>query len=679
MWVNMDNSPTFSERKWTKYPLLIRLLIFGLMSVMFFTSGWAQAQTFDFIDQFDVSRSVSIISEAATITGISGNYALTIANGEYSINGGDFTSAHGTVTNLDQIRVRITSPSNYGNVATAQVSIDGVSASFSVRTEDDPNTGWASVPTILNRINPPVFPALDFNITDYGAVGDGQLDCSEAFKDAIEACHDAGGGRVIVPQGSYLTGAIHLKSNVNLYISENATVKFSQNPADYLPIVYTRYEGTECYNYSPPIYAFEQQNIAITGSGTLNGQGDNTHWWNWTQLDNQDVSQLRQQAEDGVPVAQRVYGDGHHLRPNMIQPYHCQNVLIDSVTIKNSPMWHVHPVLCTNLTIQNMTVVGHGPNNDGCNPESCRDVWIKNCYFNTGDDCIAIKSGRNADGRRVNVATENVIIQNCTMKDGHGGVVMGSEISGSCRNIFAEDCSMNSPNLNRALRLKTNSIRGGVIENVYLRNITVGQVSEAAFKINFYYGEGDISDFPPIVRNVEIRNMTVQNCRYALLMRGYARSPISNIRIIDSEFRNTDSQNSISEVQNLILQNVSINAELTNKIINPVNDNPTSVKKYEHETAIPGILRLFPVYPNPFNCGTTIRYYIPYSNHVSLVVYDILGRQVATLVDEYKHAGHYSFLWNAENSDDKSLSSGVYYARLKNGFNSKTVKLLYVR
>jgi len=655
-----------------KHNLLISFLMFWLTLFAFFIPDWALTQTFDFIDQFDVLRNSLIISEPVAITGISEGSEITIINGKYSINNSDFTSEPGTVKNLDQIRVRVTSSPNYGSVVTAQVHIDGMSASFSVRTKDDPNSGWASVPTILSRINPPVFPNRDFNIINFGAVGDGLVDCTEAFNKAITACHNAGGGRVVVPDGTYLTGAIHLKSNVNLYISKNGVVKFSQDPADYFPVVFTRFEGTECYNYSPPIYAFEQQNIAITGQGTLDGQGDSGHWWPWKSTGNADVSQLRQQGEDGIPVEQRIYGDGHYLRPNMIQLYRCQNILIDSVTIKNSPMWHIHPVLCTNVTIKNVTVIGHGPNNDGIDPESCRDVLIKNCYFDTGDDCIAIKSGRNADGRRVNMPTENVVIQGCTMKDGHGGVVIGSEISGSCRNIFAEDCYMDSPNLNRALRIKTNSLRGGVIENIYLRNITVGQVSEAAIKINFYYGEGDVSDFTPIVRNVEVRNMTVQKTRYALLMRGYERSPISNVRIINSEFRKVEEDNSIKEIQNLALQNVSINAEVINKIINPQNDNFTVVG--ENRTNLPGTIRLFQVYPNPFNLKTNITYMVPERNRVTLTVFNLQGQEVTRLFDEIKAAGEYSMKFDAS-----SLGSGIYLYQLNAGGRIKTKKMTLIK
>ena len=174
-----------------------------------------------------------------------------------------------------------------------------------------------------------------------------------------------------------------------------------------------------------------------------------------------------------------------------MQPYRCQNVLIEGVTIINSPMWELHPVLCTNVTIRDVTINTHGPNNDGCDPESCRDVLIERCTFDTGDDCIALKSGRNDEGRRLGVPIENVIIRDCVMKDGHGGVVIGSEMSGGARNVFAERCRMDSPNLDRALRIKTNAVRGGLVERVYMRDVTVGQVAEALVTVNFYYEEGD--------------------------------------------------------------------------------------------------------------------------------------------------------------------------------------------
>jgi polygalacturonase len=266
-------------------------------------------------------------------------------------------------------------------------------------------------------------------------------------------------------------------------------------------------------------------------------------------------------GDTGVPVSQRIFGAGKQLRPNMIQPYKCKNVLIEGVTIKNSPMWHIHPVLSTNVTVRNVRVIGHGPNNDGCNPESSKDVLIEGCYFDTGDDCIAIKAGRNNDGRRVNVPSENIIIRNCQMKDGHGGVVIGSETSGGTRNVFAENCTMDSPNLERVLRIKTNSVRGGTIENIYMRNVKIGQVREAVLKVNFQYGEGDAGDFTPIVRNVNMENVTSQKSRYALSISGYEHSPITGVHLKNCIFDNVEKSNILIGVENLVMDNVKINGE----------------------------------------------------------------------------------------------------------------------
>lgn len=448
-----------------------------------------------------------------------------------------------------------------------------VSLSCETSSSSELNTAWEQVPGILEQIAPPAFPAQDFVITDFGAIGDGETDCTEAFRQAIAACHEAGGGRVVVPEGNFLTGAIHLKSNVNLHVRKNATVLFSRDSKKYLPVVHTRFEGVECLNYSPFIYAYQQQNIAITGGGTLDGQAGVDTWWAWKGRKeygwnegepngDADVERLFRMAEDGVAVDQRVFGEGCYLRPNFIQPYECKNVLIEGVTIRRSPMWVVHPVLCENVTVQNVTVISHGPNNDGCNPESSKNVLIKDCYFDTGDDCIAIKSGRNADGRRVNTPSENIIVQGCTMKDGHGGVVIGSEMSGNCRNVFVEDCVMDSPNLERALRIKTNSLRGGIAENIFMRNVTVGEVSEAVVLVNYNYGEGDVGQFTPVVRNIYVSNVTSAKSKYALSLIGYERSPVTNLNIYDCRFDGVKEGNRLRHYKDLNMTNVYINGEL---------------------------------------------------------------------------------------------------------------------
>ena len=423
-------------------------------------------------------------------------------------------------------------------------------ASVAVAMTDE--EGWNRLPALLEKIQPPTFPDEDFDITGFGAKGNENTDCTQAFAKAIEACNTAGGGRVIVPEGIYLTGAIHLKSNVNLHLKEGAVISFFTNTDDY-PLVYTRFEGTECMNFSPLIYAFEQENIAVTGEGTLDGNASNMNWWRWKWTQGPDVKLLCDMGDKNIPVEQRVFGQGKKLRPNMIQPYRCKNILIEGVTIKNSPMWHIHPVLSENITVRNVKVVGHGPNNDGCNPESSKNVLIEECYFDTGDDCIAIKSGRNNDGRRVKVSSENIVVRDCTMKDGHGGVVIGSEVSGSVRNVYAENCVMDSPNLDRGLRIKTNSVRGGVVENVFMRNVTMQQVKEAALKINYHYQEGDNGDFPPTVRNIFMTNVHSYKSKYPWHIRGYDHNKIQNVVLKGCTFENTELEGVAEGVENFIV------------------------------------------------------------------------------------------------------------------------------
>ena len=431
---------------------------------------------------------------------------------------------------------------------------------------DDP---WTVVPQLLKRIQAPSLPDRDFAVTRYGAKGDGKTDCSEALRGAIRAANAAGGGRVIVPEGIWLTGAIHLKSNVNLHVAKGATLHFSPDAKQY-PIVLTRFEGLECMNYSPFVYAFEQENIAITGGGILDGDASCEHWWPWsgkghcgTAPGNQRKARaaLMDMAERGLPVAERVFGEGGWLRPMFVQPYRCTNVLIEGVTITNSPMYEMHPVLCRNVTVRNVTVSSHGPNNDGCDPESSSEVLIDGCTFDTGDDCIAIKSGRNADGRRLHRPSENIVIQNCTMKDGHGGVTLGSECSGGIRNVYARDCKMDSPNLDRVLRFKDNAMRGGVLEHIYLRDIDAGQVSGPAIEVDLQYEEGPNGPFPPVVRDVEVVNLKVRKCRAAISIRGYKDAPVSDVRLRDCVFEQAAQGNVLENVEGLKLENVTVNGK----------------------------------------------------------------------------------------------------------------------
>jgi len=433
----------------------------------------------------------------------------------------------------------------------------------------DPKDPWASLPDLLARIKPPNIPRRDFVITKYGG----------SIAKAIAAAHNAGGGRVVVPAGDYETGPIHLKSRVELHVAEGATLRFTRDTSQY-PVVLTRWEGVELMNYSPLIYAFGCEDIAVTGEGTLDGQADEEHWWPWkgvTTGKRADVTthdsaqgvpapqlvnrnQLLQQAEDGVPVAQRVYGPGHYLRPSFIEPYRCKNVLIEGVTILNAPFWVTHPTLCTNVIVRGIKVNSHGPNNDGCDPESCRDVLIEDCVFDTGDDCIALKSGRNADGRRLNTPVENVIIRNCVMKDGHGGITVGSEISGGARNVFAEKCRLDSEHLERALRFKTNTLRGGIIENVFVRDIEIGEVNLAPIEIDLRYEPRDQGPFIPEVRNILVERMTSKKSKHGLYIVGLEKAPIRNVVVRESTFRGVAQGHVIEGTVELTLDRVTTEA-----------------------------------------------------------------------------------------------------------------------
>lgn len=417
---------------------------------------------------------------------------------------------------------------------------------------------WQQMYPILARIKAPLFPDVEFPITKYGAAADGKSDASKAIAQAIEACHKAGGGRVVVPAGEYVTGPIRLLSGVNLHLDHGTTLKFKTDPKTYLPAVRSWFEGMECFNYSPLIYAYEAKNIAITGEGTLDGQAADDNWWPWkgkaehgwkagAPQQKAARDRLIKMVEQGTPVEQRKFGEGDYLRPSFIEPFRCQNVLIEGVRIVRSPMWEIHPVLSTNVTVRGVHIETHGPNNDGCNPEACRDVLIEDCVFDTGDDCIAIKSGRNNDGRRIGLPSENVVIRRCTMKDGHGGVTIGSEISGGCRNVFVEDCTMDSPNLDRAIRFKSNAVRGGVVENIFIRNVKVGTVADAALQIDFVYEEGAKGPHKPVVRNLVIENMTVANAQRVLDVQGFAGAEISGVRILGSTFKGITKDDVVKE------------------------------------------------------------------------------------------------------------------------------------
>ena len=396
---------------------------------------------------------------------------------------------------------------------------------------------------IEQSIQLPKIAERQFLITSFGAKTTATAAQNQkAINRVISLVSKKGGGKVIIPKGTWNTVAIELKSHVNLVLEEGATLHFAFEPKLY-PLVRTSWEGLACWNYSPCIYAYKATDIAITGKGTIDGGGNNDTFWQWNgsprfgykegvTKESQKLgsrSKLLKMAEDGVPFDERKFGMGYGLRPQLVNMVHCERILIKDVKMINSPFWVIHPLLSKNITVDGVYVWNEGPNGDGCDPEACENVLIQNCVFHTGDDCIAIKSGRNNDGRLWNQPSRNIIIRNCKMEDGHGGVVIGSEISGGCENVYAENCVMDSPHLERILRIKTNNCRGGQVQNINMRNVVVGQCKEAVVKINLDYERKEICyrGFEPIVNNVNVENVTCQKSDYGVLIIG--RDSLENV------------------------------------------------------------------------------------------------------------------------------------------------------
>lgn len=405
---------------------------------------------------------------------------------------------------------------------------------------------------ILTRIQAPQFPPLEMNIRDCGAIGDGVTLDTEAIQQTVRRVHELGGGKVIVPSGRFLTGSLELLSHVNLHLEQSDSVLLfcTETTEQHYPLAFGHWECTPLWNYRALIYALNACDIALTGKGVLDGQASETVWWNWTHqiehawsthgrnLQRPASLRLREMNLSGIPAEERRFGDGDYLRPMFIQTLYCQNVLLEGVTLCNSPMWQVNPVMCRNVIIRRMTLRSHGHNNDGVDPESCRDVLIEENLFDSGDDCIAIKSGRDRDGRKADVPCENIIIRYNRFADGHGGIALGSEMSGGIRNVFAAYNEFDSPELTYPLRIKANALRGGVIENIWLRHSRVKRVRDAVVHVTMNYAEGIYGSHLPRFRHIVIEDLEAAGGEYGLFIEGMSQSPVEglslkNIRISD--------------------------------------------------------------------------------------------------------------------------------------------------
>ncbi|NKQ56902.1 glycoside hydrolase family 28 protein [Amycolatopsis sp. K13G38] len=417
--------------------------------------------------------------------------------------------------------------------------------------------------------------APEVTITDFGAVPGG--DCTRAINDAIAARSAAGGGRVIVPGGRWHTGAIRLRSGVELHLEAGATLLFSTDPAAYLPVVLTRWQGVEVYNYSPLIYADGEHDIAIAGQGVLDAQGDNAHWWPWIGsgqygwqpgMPNQrdDWAALERMGVQGVPVSERVFGDGHYLRPSFVQPFRCRTVLISGVTIRNSPMWTIHPVYCDDVTIRDVRIESVGPNGDGCDPDSCENVRVQRVTFATHDDCIAIKSGRDEDGRRVGIPSRNILVEDCVFLSGGGAVAIGSEMSGGVSDVVARglrlpfDPALGEASNSFVLSVKSTSTRGG-----YMRNISVSDVDCSAWtyvpvEVTFQYSGGTGGTNYADVSGIVARDWSVRGpCECPIRIRAVEAAPVHGVDLRDLAFAQAANPPLIQNTTDVTIRDVTVN------------------------------------------------------------------------------------------------------------------------
>ncbi len=409
----------------------------------------------------------------------------------------------------------------------------------------------------------PVFPDKTFNITEYGAKDDGTTKNTNAFKKAIEACSAAGGGRVTVPPGKWLTGAIHLKSNVNLHLEEGAEIHFSDDPGDYLPVVFTRWAGTELYNYSPLIYAGNCENIAITGPGKLFGHGEN--WWSWTRNGEKTIKWIYEhQVLKNVPPEKRIAGTPEAaLRPQFISPVNCKNVLFEGFTVAApGPFWTFDIIYCENVIVRGLHLETRGgPNTDGINLNSTKNALVEYCLINAGDDGVCIKSGLNEDGRRVGRPSENIVVRHITALKCHGGIVIGSETSGGIRNIYAHDNYYKGSVI--GIRLKSNASRGGTIENIYYENIKMEDIRQEAIRVETDYGAFMASENGtnyPVFRNLNFSNITCNHADVAVSMEGTVHQPVEQVTLKDIDITARQDM-SFNWVNGLKMENVDIKQE----------------------------------------------------------------------------------------------------------------------
>jgi len=436
------------------------------------------------------------------------------------------------------------------------LSVLFVSITFSsCKNRNDASSRISKREAILKNIKAPPIHASTLSILAFGAVGDSVTDCRKAFERALAECTRLKGAKIVIPAGIFFVGGpIHLVNNVCLEIQKGARIKFSSDPARYLPVVSTSWEGTFIYNYSPLIYGYKLRNVAITGEGTIDGNAQNT-FGTWRDLQKNDQQRSRDMNHSNVPLSNRIFGANHYLRPQLIQFYECRNILIEDITLTNSPFWCIHLLKSENITVRGVNYNAHTLNNDGIDPEYCKNVLIENVNFDNGDDNIAIKSGRDDEGRVTNVPSENIIIRNCHFKGLHG-IAIGSELSGGVRNVFIENC-VSGGFCKRGIFLKSNPDRGGYIRDIYVNNVSFDEVEDCFYITSNYHGEGKGN-------NTEIRNVYVDSltCHKAsgtgIFIQGYPAMKIKNICFSNVRIETSTLPLSIINAENIVMNNVII-------------------------------------------------------------------------------------------------------------------------
>ncbi len=461
---------------------------------------------------------------------------------------------------------------------------------------------YGQIPFDMPEVILPTFPDREVTLTDFGAKGDGTTDNTDAFRRAIDSLAERGGGHLIVPAGVWLTGPIVFRSHIDLHLERGALILFSPEKERY-PLVETVFEGLDTRRCQSPISGRNLENIAITGEGTIDGSGEV-----WRPLKRNKTTESHWKstiARGGVfkrpdywfPSAGALRGDTisdmnvprnlkteeewlavkDFLRPVMVSFIECRNVLLEGVLFENSPCWCLHPLMCENVVIDGISVrnPSYAQNGDGLDLESCRNVLIVDSSFDVGDDGICIKSGKDEDGRRRNRPTENVIINNCRVFKGHGGFVVGSEMSGGVRNIWVSDCQFLGTDV--GLRFKSRRGRGGIVENIWIENIIMSDILTDSFSFNLHYGgrsaletleagetnthiqseQHPVTEETPIFRNIHIKDIVSYQARNAMTFRGLPEMNISDVLLenitITSRFGAT-----FEDCRNIVMKNVRI-------------------------------------------------------------------------------------------------------------------------